>query len=92
MLPADDPAAFVLDAQDRASGDALAATAFADDADGPAGCNLEAHAFDRAHEPLVAIDVHAQVAHFEERRGIVSGSQRVSHRGPPRRAVHRRES
>ena len=49
--------------QDRAHRDALAAAAFADDADDLAGEHVEAHAVDRAHRAFVQAERHAQVAH-----------------------------
>ena len=56
--------------QDRLHRDALAAAAFADDADDLAGEHVEAHAIDRAHRALVQLERDAQIAHPQQRLGM----------------------
>ena len=62
--------------QDRPHRDALAAAAFADDAEHLAGHDVEADAVDGAHQALVQGEGDAQVAHREQRLDVgVTASQ-----------------
>ena len=76
-LPAHHPAGAVDDAQDGAGGDALAAAALANHAEGAALEHVEIDAIHGAHDALAAMELGMQVA---------DGQDRVSHKGPPRRA------
>src|SRR5262249_44080749 len=76
------------DLEDRAGADALAAAALADDAESLAGLDGEAGAVDRPHHALVLVVIGPEVGDLEDRRLC----DRLSHRGRPRRAGHRRGS
>src|SRR4030095_5810755 len=67
-LAADDPAGRLDDLQDGLHRHALAAAALADDADDLPRLHVEAHAVDRAHEPLVEEEENAQVLDLEDTR------------------------
>ena len=69
--------------QDRAHRYALAAAAFADDADDLAGEYVEAHAIDRAHRAFVHAERHAQVAHPQQRFSGCRDRRHRAGRRPP---------
>ena len=69
--------------QHAARGDALAAAAFADDAERAALEHVEIEPVDRPDDALGREELRLQLAHRE---------QCLSHRDPPRRAAHRRGS
>ena len=80
-LAAGDAAGRIDQLQDRPHRHALAAAAFADDADDLAGEHVEAHAIDRAHRAFVQSERHAQVAHAQQRRSAqLSGCRDRRHR------------
>ena len=84
----DDAARPVDQSQDDARRDALAAAAFADDAERPPGMQVEADAVERAHEPVVLDEIDPRSRTDSAWRS--DGSRAHSHRDRPHRAVHRR--
>ena len=82
-LAAGDAAGRIDQLQDGPHRHALAAAAFADDADDLAGEHVEAHAVDRAHRAFVQAERHAQVAHAQQRfSGCRDRRHRAGHRPP----------
>jgi hypothetical protein len=76
-LPPHDAPRALDDAQDGAGGDALAAAALADEAERPAGVDVEARPVHRQGRPVRVEEGRPQVAHREE--GRPGGVRRASH-------------
>jgi hypothetical protein len=66
-LAVDDLAGSLHEPQDRHRGDALPAPRFADDAEGFAGCDVEADPPDGLDLAVVGEEVRAEVAYLEDR-------------------------
>src|SRR5690606_27466556 len=76
-LAAHDAAGLLYQAQDRLHGDALAASALADDADDLALVEVERDAVDGSHDALVELEVRLEVLDRQDRRAGAAASPRV---------------
>src|SRR5262249_28919566 len=88
---ADDSARWLDDLQDRLHRDALAAPAFADDADDLARLHVEAHSVDRAHQAFVEKEVDPEVLDLEDGLGHRLYGSAASRKPSPTRLKARTE-